>query len=47
MIIGDLNWVAYKTVFPLFKENKMFFGYTNVKEFKTPDGSFQKFGNKT
>ena len=47
VIIGDLNWVAYKTVFPLFKENKMFFGYTNVKEFKTPNGTYQKFGNKT
>ena len=24
----------------------MFFGYTTVKEFKTPDGKMQKFGNK-
>ena len=47
IIIGDLNWITYKTVFPLFKENKMFFGYTNVKEFILPDGTTQKFGNKT
>lgn len=46
VIIGDLNWTAYKTIFPLFKENKIFFGYTSVKEFKTPSGEFQKFGNK-
>ena len=46
VIIGDLNWITYKTVFPLFQENKMFFGYTNVKEFTLPDGSTQKFGNK-
>ena len=46
VIIGDLNWITYKTVFPLLKEKKMFFGYTNVKEFKTPDGAIQKFGNK-
>jgi len=47
VIIGDLNWVAYKGVFPLFKENKIAFGYTNVKEFSTPAGTMQKFGNKT
>lgn len=46
IVIGDLNWVAYKTVFPLFKEGKMFFGYTSVKEFVTPKGTTQKFGNK-
>ena len=46
VIIGDLNWVAYKTVFPLFKDAKMFFGYTAVKSFLTPDKSIQKFGNK-
>lgn len=46
IIIGDLNWVAYKGVFPLFKENKMIFGYNSVKQFRTPDGSMKKFGNK-
>ncbi len=46
IIIGDLNWVAYKTVFPLIKDNKMFFGYTSIKSFITPDGSMQQFGNK-
>lgn len=46
VIIGDLNWVTYKDVFPLFKENKMFFGYTNVKEFRTPEGTMKKYGNK-
>lgn len=46
IIVGDLNWVAYKTVFPLIKENEMFFGYTSVKSFITPDGTIQSFGNK-
>lgn len=58
VIIGDLNWVAYKDVFPLFKDNRMFYGYTPVKEFRVPDGTegkgvyvrdgitYQKFGNK-
>lgn len=45
-IIGDLNWVTYKNVFPLIRDNKMWFGYTGVKEFKTPDGNTRKFGNK-
>lgn len=46
IIIGDLNWVAYKGVFPLFKENKIIFGYNSVKQFRTPDGTMKKFGNK-
>lgn len=46
VIVGDLNWVTYKTIFPLFQDNKMFFGYSNIKEFKTPSGEYQKFGNK-
>ena len=46
VIIGDLNWVAYKEVFPLFKDNRMFFGYTPVKQFITPNGTAAKFGNK-
>lgn len=46
VIIGDLNWVAYKSLFPLFRDNKIHFGYTNVKSFIKPDGTIQKFGNK-
>lgn len=46
LIIGDLNWVSYKEVFPLLKEDRMWFGYSAVKEFRQPDGSIKKFGNK-
>lgn len=46
VVIGDLNWVTYKTIFPLVKANKMWFGNTSVKEFMQPDGTMKKFGNK-
>ena len=46
LIIGDLNWVTYKSIFPLLKENKMWFGYNSVPAFREPDGSIKKFGNK-
>lgn len=46
IIIGDLNWITYKEIFPLIKENKLRLGYTKVKEFKQPDGTYKKFGNK-
>ena len=45
-IIGDLNWITYKEIFPLIKDNKLWLGYTKVKEFKQPDGTYKKFGNK-
>ena len=46
IIIGDLNWITYKEIFPLIKENKIWLGYTKVKEFKQRDGTYKKFGNK-
>ena len=46
LIIGDLNWVTYKSIFPLLKDNKMWFGYNTVKEFIQPNGEVKKFGNK-
>ena len=46
LIIGDLNWLTYKTIFPLFKDNDMWFGYNNIKEFVQPNGTIKKFGNK-
>ena len=47
LIIGDLNWITYKNIFPLLKDNKMWLGYNSVKKFKEPDGSYRSFGNKT
>lgn len=46
IIVGDLNWATYKTIFPLLKEDKMWFGYNSIKEFMQPDGTTKKFGNK-
>lgn len=46
IIIGDLNWITYKEIFPLIKDNKLWLGYSKVKEFKQPDGTYKKFGNK-
>lgn len=46
IIIGDLNWITYKNIFPLLRDNKMWLGYNPVKEFKQPDGTIKKFGNK-
>lgn len=46
LIIGDLNWVTYKIIFPLLKNNEMWMGYSAVKEFLQPNGTIKKFGNK-
>ena len=45
LIIGSLNAITYKEIFPLLKEDKMWLGYTNPKSFLQPDGSIKKFGN--
>ena len=45
LIIGNKNAITYKEFFPLLKENKVWLGSTNVKEFLQPDGSIKKFGN--
>lgn len=46
VIIGDLNWITYKEIFPMLKDNEVWLGYSSVKEFKQPDGTIKKFGNK-
>jgi len=45
LIIGNDNAIKYKGIFELIKENKIWLGYSRVKEFRRPDGSIQKFGN--
>ena len=45
LIIGSMNAITYKEVFPLIKDNKLWLGYTHPKEFMTPDGEIKKFGN--
>lgn len=46
IIVGDLNWITYKEVFPWLKDNRMWIGYNHVKQFIQPDGTIKKFGNK-
>ena len=45
LIIGNMNAATYKEIFPLFKNNQIWFGYTNPKIFITPDRTEKKFGN--
>ncbi len=45
LIIGSQNAIAYKEIFPLLRNNKMWLGINVVKEFIQPDGSIKKFGN--
>ena len=45
IIIGSLNAITYKEVFPLIKYNKVWLGMTNVSTFIQPDGTKKKFGN--
>lgn len=45
LIIGNKNAITNKEFFPLLKDNKVWIGCTNVKEFLQPDGNIKKFGN--
>ena len=45
LIIGSMNAVTYKEIFPLIRNNEMWLGYNSVKEFLKPNGEIQKFGN--
>lgn len=45
VIIGNMNAITYKEIFPLIKDNKIWLGYTQPKIFIQPDGSEKKFGN--
>ena len=45
LIIGSMNAITYKEVFPLLKENRVWLGYNSVKEFFQGDGTIKKFGN--
>ena len=38
LIIGNKNAINYKEIFPLIKDNKIWFGYTSPKTFKLPNG---------
>ena len=45
LIIGNKNAYAYKEIFTLIKNNKIWTGYNAVHNFIQPDGNMKKFGN--
>ena len=46
IVIGSVNAVTYKEVFPLIKENKMWLGgEARIEEYITPSGEYKKIGN--
>lgn len=45
LIIGNMNAITYKEVFPLIKGNQLWLGYTQPKKFLQPGGSIKNFGN--
>lgn len=45
LIIGNKNAYAYKEIFTLIKNNKIWTGYNAVHNFIQPDGNLKKFGN--
>ena len=45
LIIGSLNAVKYKEIFPLIYGNQIWLGINSPKEFKQPGGGIKKFGN--
>ena len=45
LIIGNLNAVTYKEVFPLIKDGQVGLGTNSVKAFTMPSGDARKFGN--
>lgn len=45
IIVGNSNAITYKETFSLIKEGKVWLGRTWAKQFLTPNGEIQKFGN--
>ncbi len=45
LIIGRETNTTIKDVFTMFKNNRIWYGYSHAKEFYRPDGTIQKFGN--
>ena len=45
LIIGSMNAITYKEIFPLIKNNKVWLGVNWVKSFTEPDGKVTKMGN--
>lgn len=46
ILVGELNWITYKAIYPLFKDEKIWYGYNGITTFIQPDNTEAKFGNK-
>lgn len=42
IVVGNLNAITYKGIFPLIKDSQLWLGYNQVKDFKQPDGTYKK-----
>ena len=45
IIVGNKNWITYKNIFLLFKNQQIWKGINNISYFIQPNGSLKKFGN--
>lgn len=45
LLIGNLNAITAKNIFPFFQDDRIRLGYTFPKSFLRPDGRTQAFGN--
>lgn len=45
LIIGSINAISYEEIFPFIKDNELWSGYTNPREFMNPEGKIEKLGN--
>ena len=45
LIIGNMNAITYKEIFPYIKNNELWLGMNWVKDFVQPNGEVKKFGN--
>ena len=47
IVIGNKNAITYKEIFPLIKDNKLWLGFSQPKEFDTPNGMTKKVNGLT
>ena len=46
IVIGNPNAVTYKSIFPLIKNKKLWLGFSQPKEFDTPNGQTKKISTR-
>jgi hypothetical protein len=45
LVVGNMNAITYKEIFPYIKDNELWLGMTWIKEFIQPNKEIKKFGN--